>query len=222
MGLELDRAGPRPVVFLGPSLPLAEARALLDAEFRPPIRRGDLGAIGPDRPVVILDGEFDQSFSVAPSEIFATLDAGGSVVGAASMGALRAAELADPRMIGLGAIYEAYRSGRIEGDDEVALAYCPFSFGPLTVPLVSLRFWLDALEAHGLIAPAGRAALLRRARRIFYADRTPDRLASFLEAALGAGRLDEIRRAGLGEIPDAKAADVRLALSAIARGRGGA
>ena len=33
------------VVFLGPSLPLAEARSLLTADYRPPLRRGDLDAI---------------------------------------------------------------------------------------------------------------------------------------------------------------------------------
>ena len=78
-----------PIVFLGPSLPWDEAAALLDAEFRPPIRRGDMAAVGPERLVVIIDGEFDQSFSVSLNEILRLLDAGGSVIGAASTAALR-------------------------------------------------------------------------------------------------------------------------------------
>ena len=44
----------RPVVFLGPSLPLAEAQALLDAEFLPPARHGDVYAVLPSRPDAIV------------------------------------------------------------------------------------------------------------------------------------------------------------------------
>ena len=78
----------RPCVFIGPSLPLDEARLLIDADFRPPVRRGDLATLDPARLVVIIDGEFHQSFSVSPNEILRLLDLGGTVVGASSMGAL--------------------------------------------------------------------------------------------------------------------------------------
>jgi hypothetical protein len=206
-----------PLVFLGPSLPMAEAAVLLDAKFRPPIRRGDLASVELGRTVLIIDGEFDQSFSVSPNEILRLLDGGSTVVGASSMGALRAAELGDEGMIGLGRIFEAYRSGTIEGDDEVALTYCPIDLTPLTVPLVNVRFWLDRLEALGWISHFERASLLRKARRVFYADRTPDRLASTLEASLGAARMLALRVAGLEVISDAKSDDARAALSAVAR-----
>jgi TfuA protein len=206
-----------PIVFLGPSLPQIVAASLLDAEFRPPIRRGDLAAVGAERLVVIIDGEFDQSFSVSLNEILRLLDAGGSVIGATSMGALRAAELASEGMVGLGVIYEAYRSGQIEGDDEVALTYCPLSFEPRTVPLVNVRFWLDRLYANGCISSIERSALLRRVRRIFYAERTPARLDFFIEASLGAARTAAIRAAGLGEISDVKSEDTRVVLSIVAR-----
>ena len=206
-----------PLVFLGPSLPLAEAALLVDAEFHLPIRRGDLAWVELGRTVLIVDGEFDQSFSVSPNEILRLLDGGSTVVGASSMGALRAAELFDEGMIGLGRIFEAYRSGRIEGDDEVALAYCPIDLTPHTVPLVNVRFWLDRLLALGWISPFERASLLRKARRVFYADRTLERLTSTLEAGLGAVRMLALREAGLGEISDAKSDDARAALSAVAR-----
>ena len=169
------------------------------------------------RTVLIVDGEFDQSFSVSPNEILRLLDGGSTVVGASSMGALRAAELFDEGMIGLGRIFEAYRSGRIEGDDEVALAYCPIDLTPHTVPLVNVRFWLDRLLALGWISPFERASLLRKARRVFYTDRTLERLTSTLEAGLGAVRMLALREAGLGEISDAKSDDARAALSAVAR-----
>ena len=214
----LDRS-PDPVVFLGPSLPRAEAESLLRAEFRPPIRRGDLETCGDAPVILIIDGEFAQSFPVSPKEILRSLDAGKVVVGAASMGALRASELASEGMIGIGWIYEAYRSGRIEGDDEVALSYCPLSFEPRTVPLVNVRGWLDRLEARALLTAAERSMILRRVRRVFYADRTPARLSLVVAECLGDDRQGEIARAGFGEIPDLKARDARTALSAVARMR---
>jgi hypothetical protein len=169
---------------------------------------------------VIIDEEFDQSLSVSLNEILRLLDAGVPVIGATSMGALRAAELSAHGMVGSGVIYEAYRSGVIEGDDEVALTYCPLSFEPRTVPLVNIRFWLDHLHASGWLSVIERSALLRRVRRIFYAERTPERLDSFIEASLGPSRIAEIREAGLGEIPDVKAKDTRAVLSTVARMQG--
>lgn len=206
-----------PVVFLGPSLPLSEAAAIAVADFRPPVRRGDLASVDPDRLVVIIDGEFDQSFSVSLNEILRLIDLGATVIGAASMGALRAAELKREGMIGHGLIFEAYCSGQIEGDDEVAVSYCPLSLEPRTIPLVNVRFWLDRLQAAGWISSLEHSALLRRARRIFYAHRTPERLDEFLEASLGKSRLAAIRAAGLGEIADMKSADARGALMTVAR-----
>jgi hypothetical protein len=207
----------RPIVFLGPSLPLAEARRILDADYRPPIKRGDLPGLDLGRKILIVDGEFDQSLSVSPKEILRLLDGGSFVSGASSMGALRAAELAPMGMIGIGRIFEGYRTGRIEGDDEVALKYCPFKLRALTVPQVNVRFWLEDLEVAKLIDAQERGLLLRRSRRIYYADRTPDRLAQAVLDALGAARLDLIRGRGFGKVSDVKAEDAREALASVAR-----
>jgi len=62
---------------------------------------------------------------VAHKEILDVLKKGVTVVGGSSMGALRAAELDAFGMVGAGRIYECYRSGRIEADDEVAVTYNP-------------------------------------------------------------------------------------------------
>ncbi len=206
----------RPCVFLGPSLPRDQARSLIDAEFRPPIRRGDLAALDPRRVVVILDGEFDQSFAVSPKEILRLLDLGTTVVGAASMGAIRAAELAEVGMTGLGWVFSAYREGRIVGDDEVALRFCPFGLHALTVPLVNVRRWLGRLEEAELIDALTSARVLRRARQVFFADRTPERLDEVIATALGPERSGRIRGLGLAEIGDVKAEDARSALRSVA------
>jgi hypothetical protein len=206
-----------PIVYLGPSLPAEEAARLLPAQYRPPVKRGDLAAAEGARIIIVIDGEFNQNYSVTPKEILRLLDKGVTVIGAASMGALRAAELAGLGMTGVGWVYEAYRAGRIDGDDEVALNYCPLSFQPLTVPLVNVRYWLEQLVAADLLRDGEGRVLLRRARQIYYADRTPERLAHVLEGSLGSDRLAEFRAAGLGSITDVKSADARAALAAASR-----
>jgi len=51
------------------------------------------------------------------------------VFGAASIGALRAAELDVFGMRGIGDIYEAFRDGLLEDDDEVAVLHGPEELG---------------------------------------------------------------------------------------------
>jgi TfuA protein len=204
-----------PVVFLGPSLARADAADLLVAEYRPPIRRGDLESVEPGRPVVILDGEFDQSLSVSPKEILRCLHAGSAVVGASSMGALRAAELAPLGMIGIGRVFDLFRTGQIDGDDEVAVSYCPLTMQAHTIPLVNIRCWLESARCAGCLGSIERERILRRARRVFYADRTPERVLAVLADCVGIERFEKLRERGLAEIPDVKADDARKALSAM-------
>jgi len=208
--------GPRPIVYLGPSLPLDEAQRLLTADYRPPVRRGDL----PERydgTVVIIDGEFGQSLSVSPNEVLRLLDAGTRVVGASSMGALRAAELYPYGMVGYGWIFEEYRSGRIMADDEVAVTYSPFDLKSLTVPLVNVRHWLECLKEAGQVDAATAGRLFGRARRVFYADRSEERLFLEWQNAVGATTLQQLLRVSEEGITDVKAADARLTLLAVSR-----
>lgn len=202
-----------PLVYLGPSLPVAKAEALLVADYRPPVKRGDL----PERydgTVVIIDGEFHQSLSVSPKEILRLLDQGTRVIGASSMGALRAAELRRFGMEGYGWIFESYNSGRIIADDEVALMYTPDELTPLTVPLVNVRYWLHYLETSEYIGPAKASLLFRRARRLFYADRSETRLLAEWASIIGPAEIDQLLLASGGSITDVKAADAELVLRA--------
>lgn len=94
------------VVFLGPSCDLAAAREILDADYRPPAKRGDITRAVEDgaRVIGLIDGVFFQDCAVAHREVLAALRAGVRVVGASSMGALRAAELDSLGMEGVGEI----------------------------------------------------------------------------------------------------------------------
>ena len=118
-------------------------------------------------------------------------------------------------MIGIGRIYEWYASGEIEGDDEVAVAYCPERLAPLTVPLVHVRAWLRRETDAGALTPPEARKLLRRAGRIFYEERTPRRLERLIAESLGPVRLDAMRSDGTAEIPDVKSDDARLALNFV-------
>jgi hypothetical protein len=53
------------------------------------------------------------------------MEQGVHVFGAASMGALRAAEMHSLGMVGIGTIFQWYRDGKIVADDEVAVRHGP-------------------------------------------------------------------------------------------------
>jgi hypothetical protein len=170
----------RPVIYLGPSLPLAEAKDILDADYRPPVKRGDLQRLEGVELVGMIDGVFLQSCSVGHREILSLLNRKVKVVGGGSMGALRAAEMGHYGMIGVGRIFEMYASGEVQGDDEVALVFDPETMEPLSEPLVNLRALLDAAWIADVIDTAQRAGILNEMRSIYYPRRT---VPGFLEVA---------------------------------------
>jgi hypothetical protein len=161
-------------VFHGPSVTSDEvARILPDARSHPPVRHGDLLALDcrVGDVVLIIDGVFHATAPVRHKEILRLLAEGVSVVGAASMGALRAAELYPYGMQGVGRIFEMYRDGVIDGDDEVAVAHTSDDARPLTVALVDIRGRLDEAVRAGMLTPAEADRLLGLARSIPYPHR---------------------------------------------------
>ncbi|HIJ06952.1 MAG: Uncharacterized protein XE11_0516 [Methanomicrobiales archaeon 53_19] len=171
------------VVYLGPSLPHEEARVLCpEAAFLPPIRRGDLTTvIGSGITLVcIIDGYFFQDSAVGHREILSLLRSGIMVIGASSMGALRAAELDSLGMEGVGLIYSLYRNGTLVSDDEVALVFDPETLSPLSVPLVNIRCTFRRAREDGFISLETEALLIRTATDLFYPERTYERIVSVL------------------------------------------
>jgi hypothetical protein len=209
------------IVFSGPSIAEAEVHQLAACTHAPPIKRGDLAAAGDYDLFVILDGEFGQNLSVSPKEILAVLDKGKTVIGAASMGALRASELDRSGMIGVGWVYDYFRRCAVRRDADVALVYAPFDFKPMTVPMVDLEYWMEQTSAAGPIRNRERALVLKTARDIFFAERTPDRLMDALRRAVGGDTLDALLASSGGTIPNVKSIDaadaVRLSASLAGR-----
>jgi hypothetical protein len=163
------------IVFLGPSCDRATAASILPgAEFRPPAARGDIAQAAADGAavIVLIDGVFLQDCAVGHREVLGVLKSGVTVIGASSMGALRAAELDSFGMVGIGEVYRRYRAGELESDDEVALVYDPESGYALSEPLVNVRATLEAAVAEGAVTPADAGAVLGAAQALYFPERT--------------------------------------------------
>lgn len=163
-------------VFSGPSFPSAEARTELDATYFPPVSEGDIIRAVERHPVAIgiIDGYFENVPSVWHKEILYALDSGIHVYGAASMGALRAAELEPFGMIGVGAVFEAFRNGLLEDDDEVAVIHGPPELGYplLSEAMINIRRTLSDALACGVISKRTRKSLEAMAKALPYKERT--------------------------------------------------
>jgi hypothetical protein len=175
-------------VFLGPSLPLDEARRHLDAVFLPPVEQGDVLRVLKREPAAIgiVDGYFEVVPSVWHKEIMVALQAGVPVFGAASMGALRAAELDRFGMVGVGQVYRWFRDGVLEDDDEVAVLHAPadMDFQPLSTAMVDIRDAISAAAKAGIVSEAECAQVLNTAKRLNFRDRS---LKTVVEGALAEG-----------------------------------
>ena len=166
----------RLVVFAGPSLPCAARHRAQGVEWRPPAEAGDLLRLDLDAALTIclIDGYFDHRPAVRHKEILLALAQGARVLGASSMGALRAAEMTPFGMEGVGAIHRAYADGRLAGDDEVALIHASGEQGwrPLSVPLVEVRATLCRLVRERRLEAGAARRILEAAREVHYVDRS--------------------------------------------------
>jgi len=164
------------VVFLGPTMPSGEAAKILDARYLPPAAQGDLYLAVRDgaRTIGIVDGYFQGAPSIWHKEVLWAMSRGVQVYGSSSMGALRAAELCDFGMQGVGRIFEAYRDGEITEDDEVAVVHGPREVGyrAATVPLVNMRATLGLALEQQVVSRGGYRTMIDTARSLFYWDRS--------------------------------------------------
>jgi thiopeptide-type bacteriocin biosynthesis protein len=165
----------RTVIFLGPTLPVSTARHYLDATYLPPVEQGDVLRALKDRPdaIGIIDGYFQHVPSVWHKEILTAIAAGVHVAGAASMGALRAAELADFGMVGIGSIFWKFHSGEYTDDDEVAVAHASADLGyrALSEAMVNIRACCDEAVETGVISPADAQLAVKVAKALHFTER---------------------------------------------------
>ena len=204
----------RRVVFAGPSIYGVDRAALDGLELRPPAGRGDilLALAEGARAIGLIDGVFDTQPAVWHKEILYALQCGIPVLGAASMGALRAAECAAFGMIGVGGIFEEYANGTRVADADVGVAHAPAELGyqPMTVALVDAEATLRQLREAGQLDRVAHDRFLERSRGLHFKQRT-------WEAILGGDTADLLGRAAAH--PSRKTADALLLLERLRRGR---
>lgn len=184
----------RIIIFTGPSLSPEEANTILNADYRPPVGRGDVSKAIHDHPVIIgiIDGVFHQQPAVSHREIMDALNRGIIVVGGASMGALRSAELEDMGMIGVGTVFQAYKEGTVESDDDVAVVFEPSSHEQLSEALVSMKYNFDKAVQKGIISYEDLEKLYKAAKSIYYPKRTYNSV--FQNSHLGDEKITRLKR----------------------------
>jgi hypothetical protein len=196
------------IVFIGPSLSIEDSHDILKADYRAPVKRNDiLNAIDENPDIIgIIDGVFNQNPAVSHKEILKAIEHGITVVGGSSMGALRAADLDDLGMKGIGYIYQQYANGNIESDDDVALIFTE-DYIPLSEPYVNIEYNLNRAEKENIINNNEKQDLLSIAKSLYYPKRnyptiierselkseTKNKLKEFLKTATDLKKEDAIK-----------------------------
>jgi TfuA protein len=164
----------KPVIFLGPTLSTEKAKEILDADYRPPAKKGDLlQLIQRDVKIVgIIDGYFLQDYPPTPIEVYNLLRKKNIVVyGSSSLGALRAVELKKFGMIGIGKIFELFLKGVVDSDDEVAVTFTGYS-GYKSDALIDIRYNLFLAQKNKIIDIKTKKNILKIAKKTYFPYRT--------------------------------------------------
>lgn len=204
-----------PYVFLGPTMAVRDAREILEAHYLPPVALGDVYRLVTSgaTTIAIIDGLFEQTPAVWHKEILFALSRGIRVFGASSMGALRAAELADFGMVGVGEVFHAFKSGLLEDDDEVAITHAAASddYRPLSEAMVTIRVGLGQALNERLLNLAAHDDLIAHAKRLYYPERSWHEICRRLGATCGPADAERLREFISRLRPDAKRVDaIRL------------
>ena len=163
----------KPIIFLGPSLTHEKARKILDAEYKPPAKKGDFLKFATQTNVLtvvgLVDGYFLQDYPPSPIEVYQLIMRKNTVViGSASLGALRAVELEKFGMIGVGKIFELYKRGTINADDEVAVTFTQEAQSLQSEAMIDIRFNLFMAERKGIIDKITKKTVARVAKGIYF------------------------------------------------------
>ena len=163
----------KPIIFLGPSLTHEKARKILDAEYKPPAKKGDFLKFATQTNVLtvvgLVDGYFLQDYPPSPIEVYQLIMRKNTVViGSASLGALRAVELEKFGMIGVGKIFELYKRGTINADDEVAVTFTQETQSLQSEAMIDIRFNLFMAERKGIIDKITKKTVARVAKSVYF------------------------------------------------------
>lgn len=142
------------------------------------------------RQIGIVDAYFGNVASIWHKEILFALSRGAVVWGAASTGALRAAELARYGMLGCGVVFRLFRRGILEDDDEVCVMHAPreFRYEPLSFAMVNIRYTLRALRRRGAFDRKEEQILCDELKSLHFSSRDAINLHTIAIARFGEAR----------------------------------
>jgi TfuA protein len=171
----------RPIIFIGPSLKHDKARKIFQADYRAPAKKGDLMMLltaysnSTEEPnstnfVGLVDGLFLQDYPPTPIEVYQLLsNKNFHVVGGASIGALRAIELEKFGMVGIGKIFELFRNGATDADDEVAVTFQQGAGEDIqSEAMIDIRFNLFVACRKQIITDRVKRAIAKTAKSIYF------------------------------------------------------
>jgi TfuA protein len=166
------------VVFVGPSLDPEKARTILEADYRPPAKKGDLIKLimsldEKETVVGLIDGYFLLDYPPTPIEVYQLIVRSNTVViGSSSIGALRAVELEKFGMIGIGKIFQLFKHGKLDADDEVAVTFSQDLYRLQSEAMVDIRYNLYLSLKRGFVDKETKDAIAKVAKSIYFPYRT--------------------------------------------------
>lgn len=163
----------KPIIFIGPSLSPEKARRILEADYRPPAKKGDLLRLAGLETVVnivgLVDGLFLQDYPPTPIEVYQlAIKKNMVLVGGASLGALRAVELEKFGMVGIGKIFELYKKGKIHADDEVAVTFSEDRQILQSEAMIDIRFNLFLAQRKKIIDEVTKRTIAKVAKSTYF------------------------------------------------------
>ena len=164
----------KPIIFLGPSLSIEKAKKILEADYRKPAKKGDLLQLifNETKIVGLIDGYFLQDYPPTPIEVYNLVKKKETkVYGSSSLGALRAVELSKYGMIGVGKIFNLFRNGILDSDDEVAVTFTDYS-NYKSEALIDIRYNLFLAQKMKVIDKEVKRIILRVSKQTYFPYRT--------------------------------------------------
>ncbi len=182
-------------IFAGPSL--AGQSVPPEIEMFPPATQGALTAAvtsGYTR-IGFIDGAIEEGERLPLRELREALATPGvTLLGGASMGAVRAVQLESSGMHGHGHVFRLFRRGSLADRKEVYVLHAPAAlrYRCLTLPLVNVRYTLRAMRMACHFGRAEEQALLRYMRDVPWFDRDRPSLSAAVYATCGSSRCARI------------------------------
>lgn len=163
----------RPIVYLGPTLRREEAVKILDADYRDPAKKGDFLMLSQDsdekKHVGFIDGVFLHDYPPPPIEVYHLATRKNiELIGASSLGAIRAVELEKFGMKGIGKIFQLYKNGVINADDEVAVTFVQGSNILQSEAMIDIRFNLFLAYKKGIITKETKKRFTKIAKDTYF------------------------------------------------------